>query len=45
VRDVQRGDFFLNSVTLTRHRRSPWWWSIKIETCQSVLQCFKVNIL
>jgi len=32
-------------VTLTRHRPTPWWWSIKIETCRSVLKCFKVNIL
>jgi len=36
---------FLNSVTLTRHRRNPWWWSIKVETCRSVIKCFKVNIL
>jgi len=21
---------FENSLTLTRHRRTPWWWSIKI---------------
>jgi len=35
---------FENSVTLMRHRRTPWWWSIKIETCRSV-KCFKVNIL
>jgi len=32
-------------MTLTRHRRTPWWWSIKIETCRSFLKCFKVNIL
>jgi len=32
-------------VALTRHRRTPCRWSIKIETCRSVLKCFKVNIL
>jgi len=36
---------FQNSVTLTRHRQTPWWWSIKIETCRSVPKCLKVNIL
>jgi len=44
-KNFKLSDFFQNSVTLTRHRRSPWWWSIKIETCRSFLKCFKVNIL
>jgi len=25
--------FFNYSVTLTRYRPTPWWWSVKIETC------------
>ena len=27
-------------ITLARNK-APWWWSDKIETCQSVLKCFK----
>jgi len=26
---------FNNSVTLMRYRPTPWWWSVKIETCRS----------
>ena len=28
------------NMTLARNK-APWWWSDKIETCQSVLKCFK----
>jgi len=28
------------NITLERNK-APWWWSDKIETCQSVLKCFK----
>ena len=28
------------NITLARNR-APWWWSDKIETCRSVLKCFK----
>jgi len=28
-------------ITLARNK-APWWWSDKIETCRSVLKCFKV---
>jgi len=35
--------FFLNnSVTLTRYRLIPWWWSVKIETCRSNFTYFYV---
>jgi len=29
-------------VTLTRYRPTPWWWSVKIETCRSTLKYFDV---
>ena len=29
------------NITLARNN-APWWWSDKIETCRSVLKCFKV---
>jgi len=29
------------NITLARNK-APWWWSDKIETCRSVLKCFKV---
>ena len=29
------------NITLARNK-APWWWSDKVETCQSVLRCFKV---
>ena len=28
------------NITLARNK-APWWWSDKIETCRSVLKCFK----
>ena len=28
------------SVTLTRYRPTPWWWSFKIETCRSTFKYF-----
>ena len=28
------------NITLERNK-APWWWSDKIETCRSVLKCFK----
>jgi len=28
------------NITLARNK-APWWWYDKIETCQSVLKCFK----
>ena len=28
------------NITLARNK-TPWWWSDKIETCRSVLKCFK----
>jgi len=32
---------FLNySVTLTRYRPTPWWWSVKTETCRSTFKYF-----
>ena len=31
------------NMTLARNK-APWWWSVKIETCRSVLKCFK-NVL
>jgi len=34
---------FLNySVTLTRYRPTPWWWSVKIETYRSIFKYFYV---
>jgi len=34
---------FLNySVTLTRYRPTPWWWSVKIGTCRSTFKYFYV---
>jgi len=29
------------NITLARNK-APWWWSDKIETCRSVVKCFKV---
>jgi len=29
------------NITLARNK-TPWWWSNKIETCRSVLKCFKI---
>jgi len=29
------------NITLARNK-APWWWSDKIETCGSVLKCFKI---
>ena len=29
------------NITLTRNK-APWWWSDKIETCRSVVKCFKI---
>jgi len=29
-------------VTLTRYRPTPWWWSVKIETCRSTFKYFYV---
>ena len=29
------------NITLGRNK-APWWWSDKIETCRSVLKCFKI---
>ena len=34
--------FLNNSVTLTRYRPTPWWWSVKIETCRSTFMYFYV---
>jgi len=31
-----------NSVTLTRYRPTPWWWSVRIETCRSTFMYFYV---
>jgi len=31
---------FKYSVTLARYRHTPWWWSIKIETCRSTFKYF-----
>ena len=28
-------------ITLARNDETPWWWSEKIETCQSGFKCFK----
>ena len=37
----QHWEWFLNnSVTLTRYRHTPWWWSVKIETCRSNFMYF-----
>jgi len=36
--------FLNNSVTLTRYRPTPWWWSVKIETCRSTFMCFNIEI-
>jgi len=33
---------YVDSVTLTRYRPTPWWWSVKIETCRSTFECFYV---
>jgi len=36
---------FLNhSVTLTRYRPTPWWWSVKIETCRSTFMYLNIEI-
>ena len=32
------------NITLARNK-APWWWSDKIETCRSVLKCFKWNYM
>ena len=29
-------------MTLTRYRPTPWWWSVKIETCRSTFKYFNV---
>jgi len=29
-------------VTLTRYRTTPWWWSVKIETCRITFKYFYV---
>jgi len=29
-------------VTLTWCRTTPWWWSVKIETCRSAFKYFYV---
>jgi len=34
--------FLNNSVILTRYRPTPWWWSVKIETCRSTFTYFNV---
>jgi len=31
---------FKHSVMLTRYRPTPWWWSVKIETCRSTFKYF-----
>jgi len=43
-------NFWNYSVTLTRFRLAPWWWSVKIETCRSTFKYFyvfniEINIL